>query len=250
MLEWEQDENFAVNGVEFQALAEGAWTHRSPQGDGRVRIFKSRALVDFYAGLVAELEPKRIFELGVWEGGSSAFFAALARPERLVGIDREPSGDVVEQLGSYSDAVRIFGNVNQRDRQAIARIVAAEFGDETLDLVIDDCSHQYVATRASFNELFPRLRAGGAFVIEDWSWAHLPADSGPPEGGMYPDFEPLSRLLLELVLAHPVAPRIIESVTVHDGIIVVRRGNARVEPAGFDVVELLDARGRALLADP
>ena len=29
------------------------------------------------------------------------------------------------------------------------------FSGEDLDLVIDDCSHLYEETRASFNELFP-----------------------------------------------------------------------------------------------
>ena len=29
-------------------------------------------------------------------------------------------------------------------------------------------------TRESFEILFPRLRLGGAYVVEDWAWAHWP----------------------------------------------------------------------------
>ena len=50
----------------------------------------------------------------------------------------------------------------------LAEIVDEAFGDEPLDLVVDDCSHRYKPSRASFNELFPRLRPGGVYVIEDW----------------------------------------------------------------------------------
>ena len=39
---------------------------------------------------------------------------------------------------------------------------------EPLDLVIDDASHLYGPTMASFEVLFPRLRPGGLYVIEDW----------------------------------------------------------------------------------
>jgi predicted methyltransferase len=38
--------------------------------------------------------------------------------------------------------------------------------DQLLDLVVDDTSH-LGPTRASFNTLFPRLRPGGVYVIED-----------------------------------------------------------------------------------
>ena len=51
-------------------------------------------------------------------------------------------------------------------------ILDHEFVDESIDLVIDDASHLYVETKASFEELFPRLRPGGLFIIEDWASGH------------------------------------------------------------------------------
>jgi hypothetical protein len=46
-------------------------------------------------------------------------------------------------------------------------IIATEFGAMPLDLVSDDASHLLRETRASFNALFPRLRSGGEYIIED-----------------------------------------------------------------------------------
>ena len=66
--------------------------------------------------------------------------------------------------------MHIHTDVDQSDRGHLAKIADEAFGDAPLDLVVDDCSHQYEATRASFNELFPRLRAGGLYTIEDWDW--------------------------------------------------------------------------------
>ncbi|HEY7002119.1 MAG TPA: class I SAM-dependent methyltransferase [Candidatus Udaeobacter sp.] len=55
----------------------------------------------------------------------------------------------------------------------LRRIVLDELAGE-LDLVVDDASHTYQETRASFELLFPLLNPGGIYVIEDWSWAHYP----------------------------------------------------------------------------
>jgi len=55
----------------------------------------------------------------------------------------------------------------------LEHIVRNELANE-LDLVVDDASHTYEQTKASFEILFPLLRPGGIYVIEDWSWAHHP----------------------------------------------------------------------------
>ena len=40
------------------------------------------------------------------------------------------------------------------------------------DLIVDDASHLYRPTLASFEVLYPRLRPGGTYVIEDWAGDH------------------------------------------------------------------------------
>jgi hypothetical protein len=62
--------------------------------------------------------------------------------------------------------------VNQEDREAVREIAEHEF-DAPLDLVIDDASHLYEPTRTSFDALFPLLRPGGLYIVEDWQMAYV-----------------------------------------------------------------------------
>jgi SAM-dependent methyltransferase len=203
--------------------------------------------------LIGELRPQHIFEFGSFGGGSALFFAELARPRRLVTIDRLPLPQVRRRVERYAasrgfgDVVRTFGEVDQADRQRLAQIVEEEFDGSALDLVVDDCSHLYAATRASFNELFPRLRPGGAYVIEDWRWAHTPVGEQPLEG-LFPDQVPLTRLLFEIVLALPGIPDLITEISVQRELILVKRGDAKVDSGTFDVSASSNPRGQALLA--
>ncbi len=101
--------------------------------------------------------------------------AQLVRPSKLVAVDIAPHP--VNALEAFLDAhglrdsVRPYYGVDQADRRRLTAIVEEEFGADPLDFVIDDASHLRRPTRASFDVLFPRLREGGLFVIEDWSWS-------------------------------------------------------------------------------
>ena len=238
--------------------------HRAcPLGDvppGRLAVEKPRELVDRYIDLCATFEPTRIVELGINRGGSTAMISALARPEKLVAV--ELSGTPVALLDAYiregglSEVVRPYYGVDQVDRIRLAEIMAAEFGDEAIDLVVDDASHFYEETLASFEALFPLLRADGLFVIEDWNWQHrigdgmaraLLEDSAASErlrAGIEARIErespqvPLSRLVVELLLARTSADDVVRELVIGPYWAVVRRGAASLDPNTFRVADL------------
>lgn len=206
-------------------------------------VFKFRAEIDGYVELFRRLEPEHIFELGMNDGGSTILFAELARPRKLVSIDLEPLAQVRERVERHAagiglgDAVRVFGGVDQGDREELARIAGEELGDEPLDLVIDDCAHLYEPARQSFNELFPRLRTGGVYVIEDWRWGHVPL--GREETAEWVPEIPLSRLITEIVLASATLPGLASELTVDAKDVHITRGDAPLSPEAFDVSSLL-----------
>jgi hypothetical protein len=132
-----------------------------------------RALDEFFVG-EHNLHALNIFELGIWDGGSSAFWFEYFQPVKLIAVDslaredRPVLADYVTRNG-LEESLKLYWGVDQADTARLRQIYDAEF-IEPLDLVIDDASHELHATRASFETLFPLLRQGGIYLIEDWRW--------------------------------------------------------------------------------
>ncbi len=139
-------------------------------------ILKDRIMVEEYLEIVERFRGENFVELGIASGGSVALTALVAPPRKLVAVelkqDRVEALDELIADRGLGERVRLHYGVDQADRARLADIVEDEFGDEPLGLVIDDASHLLSETRASFETLFPRLRPGGLFVIDDWNHEH------------------------------------------------------------------------------
>jgi SAM-dependent methyltransferase len=243
---WLSNERFTVGETVFQTPPPGMLLTPDPMEGVDFFVMKDRALIERHASLIAELRPQRIVELGVFTGGSTALLAELAAPTTLVAVDNRPVEPALQAFlarRGLEHAVRVHDDVDQADRARLAEIV----GGEPLDLVVDDCSHLYAPTRASFNELFPRLRPGGQFVIEDWRWAHPHLDAD--DDGLFEGETPLTRLIFEIVLAVPSVPGLIDEVVIDEESVRIARGDAPIDPPGFDIAACCRPRGRQLLAD-
>ena len=237
---------FQVGDVEFVP----AWERPSQRGS--LTLLKSKRMVSVYRDLLAGFDRPNLVELGISQGGSVALLALMAQPRRMVAVELsdEPITALAETLADQglSETVRPHYGVDQADRARLAAIVSAEFGDEPLDVVIDDASHRYGPTVASFEVLFPRLRPGGLYVIEDWSWEDLFGDrmaAAFAEGRIDVDRleevmrgevrrePPLSLLALHAVMARARSGDAIGEVRVDEDWIVVTRGEGELDPEGF-----------------
>ncbi len=116
--------------------------------------------------------PVHMLEIGVFKGGSlemwREYFGARAR---LFGIDIDPE---CATRVTAPNQVRI----GSQDDPEFLRSVAAELG--TIDIILDDGSHIGRHQRISFDTLFPLLKEGGLYVIEDLHTSYWP---GVHEGG-------------------------------------------------------------------
>jgi hypothetical protein len=201
-------------------------------------------MIDSYVELIETLQPRRIIELGIYLGGSTAMLAALADPVAMLALDldptRVPALDTFLAAQDLARRVRCEYGVDQSDRTRVSALADEVFGSEPVDFVLDDASHQLELTRTSFEILFPRVRPGGLYVIEDWAWGH---------GGHLdrPDANPLSILLYELAVTMPVEPGLLASVTASRHWISVRRGPAELDPGVFRLADYHRGRSPDLL---
>jgi hypothetical protein len=205
-------------------------------GGDHFLFYKIRGLVDQYGSFFRghpHFLPEYVLELGTFDGGSAAFWFELFQPQKHVAIDwadREDSPYFRRYVESRNLSTRIktFWKTDQSDKVKLRGIVASEFS-VPLDLVIDDASHLYGPTKASFEALFPKLRTGGLYIIEDWAWGHWPEFIAPehPWAGQ----EPLTKLVQELIEAAGTSQRLIASITVYQGFVSIERGQEIIEDA-------------------
>jgi hypothetical protein len=125
-------------------------------GDQCFRFYKTQELVDQYARFWVQrpdFRPDRVFELGIWDGGSVAFWFECLQPRKHVAIDIQQKQDSAyfrRYVGARGVGARIatYWGVDQADGPRLRKIAAREF-DSPLDLVVDDASHLYEPTRRS-----------------------------------------------------------------------------------------------------
>jgi predicted O-methyltransferase YrrM len=228
-------DTFSVDGVEF-VCAYGQSTAE------RFCVLKRRDQVEVLMDIVHRFRSSSIVELGIAAGGSTALVTLLANPRRLIAIDiaseRVTALDDLIIARGLEHRVRPFYGIDQADRQRVLEIVTSELGHDPLDLVIDDASHLLAETTSSFETLFPMLRPGGLYVIEDWNSWHVGAEAfldalGDDEGVP----TPLSPLLMELVLVRATSPDIVGTITIGDLWATIERGSAPLDPVDFRVAD-------------
>lgn len=229
-LVWQKD-RVLMDGLVFrlqQGISDG-WE----LGNECFIFHKTQALVSQYEAFFASqpnFRPQNIFELGLWDGGSLAFWFECFQPKKHVGIDLLQRGDS-EYFRRYissrglSARLKTYWDTNQADAPKLRSIVNREF-DGPLDLVIDDASHFYQPTKSSFECLFPLLRPGGLYLIEDWAWEHW-KDFSSPDDPMAKE-ESLTRLVVELLEATGTSTSLIGSLTTYQGFTVIERGEADI----------------------
>ena len=240
-----QSKDFALDGVHFKVLE--AVNHKSRTTDSAgVAVLKDRQFFKTELELVRSIGAvSRVFELGVWQGGSAALWALTMPLTRYVGIDCSrvdlPFPESLRRHPRWG-AVRLHGDIPQADRTSLRRIVDEDF-DGPLDVVVDDASHMYAHSLASFETLFPRLRPGGMYLIEDWAWAHNPRFQGPE--AQWADEPALSNLIIRLVILAASRFDLIPSILIRPGFVAITRGRTEIGDE-FDTERLIVARGRKL----
>lgn len=150
------------------------------------------------------------------------------------GADPRAGGNSLRMWRNYFPRATIYGvDLYEKWLDSEARIATlkADQSDPTalrlavnqcpaFDLVIDDGSHVGSHIITAFEVLFPLVRLGGYYAIEDLETSYLPAyDGGPP--GTSDTAAALAKSLLDDV---NVGPRPIAAVHAYRGLVLIEKG--------------------------
>ena len=244
-VEWISETKFVVDGLEFGGDLASFAEKTTPE---RVVILKDSRLLRQYLDFFAPHATSNILELGIWQGGSPLFYGLATDARKVVALDfanpAPPALGEIIQRRRLEERVKLYFGTSQDDREKVTALMDREFGDEPIDLVIDDASHQYGYTRRAFEIVFPRLRPGGYYIIEDWQWAHI--DSPVYQKGEHFGGEPaLTNFIFELLVAYGGHPGLFHNIIVRDWFVAVQK--AWYPPdRDFRLDDLLRMRGKQL----
>ncbi len=125
-----------------------------------------------------------LLELGVNRGGSLELWAEYFPRATVVGIDIK---DIVEidqdwkpiykngrpVLKTFSSS-RIVSKMGSQADEAFLTGLSSDYAPRGWDIIIDDCSHVGSLSLQSFLTLFPLLKIGGLYIVEDWGVGYKP----------------------------------------------------------------------------
>jgi len=126
---------------------------------------KMMGFIDIYNYYFNAIKDKNlnIFEIGVETGESLRMFSDYFNKSNIVGLDIENKDYNIER-------VEIFCG-DQSDKKILNGIIEKY---KKFDVIIDDGSHKNKDVINSFNHLFPYLKFGGLYVIEDLQTSYIP----------------------------------------------------------------------------
>ncbi|MFN3465334.1 MAG: sulfotransferase [Terricaulis sp.] len=249
-LEFPQANEMRIGDFHFDLDSSAAVREKFSE-EKRFVLMKSRRLIEQYVSLFEELTPANVFELGIRRGGSMAFYNLAFKPARHVAIEIDtgpiPALDsVVDWAKADGRRMTPYFGVDQADAERLGEIMSAEFGavERPLDLVLDDASHRADLSQRSFETLFPRLRQGGLYGIEDWGWAHWQGFQGT--NAYFANEPALSNLIFKLTILHTCRPDIIKEIRITPVVAYFERGPTALNPATFRIDDFLVLRGKSL----
>ncbi|OGM55884.1 hypothetical protein A3F62_01525 [Candidatus Woesebacteria bacterium RIFCSPHIGHO2_12_FULL_44_11] len=128
-------------------------------------------IYDFYFEKIQN-RPLNLLEIGVGWGGSLFTWAEYFPKAKITGIDNNPKRKEFEEGN-----IKVF--IGDQADSDFLKSVNEQTGP--FDIVIDDGGHMMHQQITAFKTLFPLLKDGGYYVIEDWQTSYLPKyfDNGP-----------------------------------------------------------------------
>jgi hypothetical protein len=108
------------------------------------------------------ISPRSILEIGTYQGESTKVFSRAFPEAKIVALDIE-----LRNIDFSAFPNITYLQADQTKAVQLAEIILTHF-PEGIDLVIEDASHFGYFSKLTFDAVFPFVKKGGAYFIEDW----------------------------------------------------------------------------------
>jgi len=232
-LVWIDDMTIQCGGTVLQLMPGLAC---KPSSDQQISLFKDPDFIRNYIECLNGQAIDNMVEVGVKHGGSAIFFWHFLQLKKLCCIELNPAAPSLTSYindNNLSTSIHTHFGVNQAERKALRDIVTSDFSGNLIDLVVDDASHIYSPSLATFETLFPLIRPGGLYILEDWRASLLAVQR--LKGNVN---EPrLDRLVHEILEFSTINPDIIRSINCNKNFVVIERGEGDLPAQGFSIAD-------------
>jgi hypothetical protein len=153
-----------------------------------------------------------VCELGVMWGESLKLWQSMFPAGTIIGVDRAQNAiwpEGTKKILSKQDDPLLYGKLS-------------ELAPDGIDLLIDDCSHYGKETMASWKMLWPLVKPGGFYVIEDWFVAYAEPWMSDPENPGYRSMNEVAEHFLG-IFAYPKNKYRLKWAHYEHGLIVLKK---------------------------
>lgn len=154
----------------------------------------THGFLDIYENLWKDLqnEPITLLEIGIYNGNSLITWDKWFPSARIIGIDK-----YAQPLRVDSRAERYYGD--QADKEFLNSIILKS--PQGFDIIIDDGGHHWHEQQISFEILWPAVKSGGMYIIED---LHTSADKYWIGNAEIDTVEYLTKFVYPLAIGTPI----------------------------------------------
>lgn len=132
--------------------------------------YEAHGYTEIYGKYIPEMGSHKLLEIGIWHGDSIRMWNEYNPSIELYALDIDPN---IHQHLNGSEKFKLY--LGDQSNKLILLSILHDTNND-IDFVIDDGSHNHDDILNSFKFLFPRMKSGSIYFIEDLHANHAEKD--------------------------------------------------------------------------
>jgi hypothetical protein len=134
----------------------------------------TQGFIDVYQQCFSTLQDsaQHVLEIGVWQGASHLMWQEYFSNASIYGIDFSKAPSTIKSLSVIKER-GINIEIGDQSKREDLQTALQGFNTPQFDIIIDDGGHTMEQQQITLGYLFPHLKSGGLFIVEDLHTSYL-----------------------------------------------------------------------------